>query len=101
MARVDPEEAWVKRRAGCPCSEAETRQNGRRHHGHAASRIIRAASKQSSDIILMAMTWAGSAVEQPTITGQTRLGPDSVPPSSVCNDCTFSRAIHGDASKNF
>jgi hypothetical protein len=35
---------------------------------------------EQSDIILMAMTWAGGAVEQPTITGRTRLGPDSVQP---------------------
>jgi hypothetical protein len=37
-------------------------------------------SEQPSDIILMAMTWAGAAVEQPTITGRTRLGPHSVQP---------------------
>src|SRR4029079_14583615 len=38
------------------------------------------ASEQPSDIILMAMTWAEGAVEQPTITERTRLSPDSLQP---------------------
>jgi hypothetical protein len=29
---------------------------------------------------LMAMAWAGGAVEQPTITGLTRLAPDNIQP---------------------
>jgi hypothetical protein len=32
----------------------------------------------------------GFAVEQPTITGRTRLVPDSAQPLFACDDCTFS-----------
>jgi hypothetical protein len=44
-------------------------------------------SEQASGIIMTA--WAGGAVEQPTITGRTRLAPDSIQPLFACEDCTF------------
>ena len=46
------------------------------------------ASEQRSD-----KPWAGGAVEEATITGRTRT---VYSPSSVCNDCIFSRSIHRD-----
>ena len=46
---------------------------------------------EQPSISLMAVASAGSAVEQPTITGRTRRRYN---PSSVCNDCTFSRSTH-------
>ena len=51
------------------------------------------AMRQRASIRDCLMAWVRGAVEQPTITGRTRLAPDSIQSLASCEDCTF-RRIH-------
>jgi hypothetical protein len=90
-----PEPVWLK----CLCGDSASETRGGpaiRTTTQVSPRDLARATRQNNHqtLILMATTWAGGAVERPTITGLTRWVRMASSPSSVCNDCTFSRSIH-------
>jgi hypothetical protein len=52
--------------------------NTRRPGSPGAARPVR--QREQPSVSVMAMAWAGGAVEQPTITALTRLAPDNIQP---------------------
>jgi hypothetical protein len=95
--RCHPPRSYSPRPAG-PISEPLTKRSVSTTTTQVSPRLGpgHPAASNHQALSLMAMTWAGGAFEQPTITGRTRRGRTAYSPLSVCDDCTFSRSIHRD-----
>ena len=57
--------------------------------------------RQRASIRDCLMAWVRGAVEQPTITGRTRLAPDSIQALFACDDCNFSSGQCRAGPQNF